>query len=72
MSKSNCPACGCGKAKSMPGGLYKCLRCGGLRDDDPTEGGDYGKRPDERLMRQEREKIERKYVALHKIMRGRQ
>lgn len=52
MSNLHCP---CGSKKFQPAGpdLYKCLRCGGLFDNEPDEGGDYGHRPEARLMREE-------------------
>lgn len=57
MNMPPCPVCGSMKIAKRPGGRFRCLRCGGLFDTDPNEGGDYGRQPDERIIRQEREKV---------------
>ena len=53
MKPLRCPAC---KSRDVERGvdMHRCRRCGGLFDNTPDEGGDYGNRPDERLIRQER------------------
>lgn len=47
-----CPRCD-GKGIPTPGGLFKCSKCGGLYDDDFSEGGDYYDDPTKRIEKQE-------------------
>lgn len=58
-SNPPCPACGCKKADPQKGGFFRCTRCDGLYDSDPSEGGDHGNRPDERMILAERKKENR-------------
>lgn len=47
-----CPFCGA-KRYAIGHRLYRCSKCDGLSDDEPSEGGDYSNRPDGRLIHQE-------------------
>jgi hypothetical protein len=51
-----CPVCNKTKFVSRVGAVGDMYRCAnhGLFDDDPSEGGDHGNRPDARLLREER------------------
>lgn len=51
-----CPTCG-SKSEQAKGGLFRCLGdcLGGLFDRNPAEGGTHGTRPDQRILREERE-----------------
>jgi len=60
MSKPpKCPQCK-KPGKPTTEGMYQCPKCNGFFDGDPDEGGDYGERPDQRLMREERNKGRRR------------
>jgi len=53
----------CGRVKSVEQIAFKIWRCGVCAiefDDDPDEGGDYGHRPDQRALRTERNKQNRR------------
>lgn len=61
MNNPPCPACGCKKADPQKGGFFRCTRCDGLYDSDPSEGGDHHDRnPAARLEREERQRTKRK------------
>ena len=56
MSNPPCPRCGGKRASTEPGGFFRCAKCDAIFDDDPEEGGSHGNRPDQRMLREERER----------------
>lgn len=53
-SPPRCPRCN-SKSEHAGPDLFRCLKCGGLHDGAPDEGGDYSDRsPSARIEREER------------------
>lgn len=52
MPQPKCPFC---KSRDIEGSNpFLCRKCRAMFDNDPNEGGDYGHRPDQRMIWQER------------------
>lgn len=56
-----CPCCGNRSNIQCIAETFKCLRCGGLYDSEPDEGGSYSEfNPSWRMEREERERERRR------------
>lgn len=56
-----CPQCKCKTVVQKIGDdMFRCGSCGGLFDNDPDEGGDYGWKPEQRALRQERQQLRKR------------
>lgn len=74
MSKLRSPCCQ-HKTTQGRGGLLRCGKCGGAFDPREiasgcVEGGDYGRRPDERLMREESGTVDARPVRTGRKLKG--